>query len=76
MGGTKEERVIFEQVHLTKDGTGKFKWDVLVTSYEGILKEKSKLGKIAWRYVAFILAWEFSHEYCTTHFPFEQISHH
>lgn len=51
MGGTKEERLIFEKEHLPKDSAGKFKWDVLVTSYEGILREKSKLGKIAWRYL-------------------------
>lgn len=51
MGGTKAERLIFEKDHLQKDNAGKFKWDVLVTSYEGILKEKSKLGKIPWRYL-------------------------
>eukprot|EP00934_Nitzschia_sp_Nitz4_P004967 Nitzschia sp. Nitz4//scaffold58_size112336//101809//105310//NITZ4_004051-RA/size112336-snap-gene-0.160-mRNA-1//1//CDS//3329555043//4957//frame0 len=52
MGGTKEERLKFETEHLPKDpATGKFKWDVLVTSYEGLLKEKTKLGKINWRYL-------------------------
>ena len=52
MGGTKEERHRFEIEHLPKDpATGKFNWDVLVTSYEGLLKEKGKLGKIDFRYV-------------------------
>jgi SWI/SNF-related matrix-associated actin-dependent regulator of chromatin subfamily A member 5 len=52
MGGTKEERLIFERDHLKKDeATGKFKWDVLVTSYEGILKERNKFAKIDWRYL-------------------------
>ena len=52
MGGTKEERIIFEKEHLPKDSTtGKYKWDVLVTSYEGLLREKGKLGKIPWRYL-------------------------
>jgi SWI/SNF-related matrix-associated actin-dependent regulator of chromatin subfamily A member 5 len=52
MGGTKEERIVFERDHLQIDPvTGRHKWDVLVTSYEGILKEKTKLGKINWRYL-------------------------
>jgi SWI/SNF-related matrix-associated actin-dependent regulator of chromatin subfamily A member 5 len=52
MGGTKDERHKFETEHMPKDpATGKFKWDVLVTSYEGILKEKGKLGKIDWKYL-------------------------
>ena len=52
MGGTKEERLRFETEHLPKDPvTGKHKWDVLVTSYEGLLKMKGKLGKIAWKYL-------------------------
>jgi SWI/SNF-related matrix-associated actin-dependent regulator of chromatin subfamily A member 5 len=52
MGGTKEERVRFETEHLPKDpATGRHKWDVLVTSYEGLLREKGKLGKIEWRYL-------------------------
>ncbi|CAJ1909979.1 unnamed protein product [Cylindrotheca closterium] len=52
MGGTKEERLKFEQEHLAVDpDTGKHKWDVLVTSYEGLLKEKGKLSKIDWRYL-------------------------
>jgi len=52
MGGTKEERLFFETQHLPKDPvTGKYRWDVLVTSYEGLLREKGKLGKIMWRYL-------------------------
>ena len=52
MGGAKEERLRFEKEDLPVDPTtGKFKWDVLVTSYEGILKEKGKLGKIDWKYL-------------------------
>lgn len=51
MGGTKEERLIFEKEHWKKDESGEFNWDVLVTSYEGILKEKNKLGKIEWCYL-------------------------
>lgn len=52
MGGTKDERIKFEKEHLPVDpATGKFKWDVLVTSYEGLLKQKGKLGKIPWRYL-------------------------
>ena len=51
MGGTKEERIHFEREYLPKDHAGKFKWDVLVTSYEGMLKERSKLAKIKWRYL-------------------------
>lgn len=52
MGGTKEERLHFETEYLPKDSaTGKYKWDVLITSYEGLLKEKGKLKKIEWRYL-------------------------
>jgi SWI/SNF-related matrix-associated actin-dependent regulator of chromatin subfamily A member 5 len=52
MGGTKEERLVFEREHLQKhESTGKLNWDVLVTSYEGILRERNKLSKIDWRYL-------------------------
>jgi SWI/SNF-related matrix-associated actin-dependent regulator of chromatin subfamily A member 5 len=52
MGGTKEERQRFVAESLPLDPvTGKRKWDVLVTSYEGLLKEKGKFGKIPWRYL-------------------------
>jgi SWI/SNF-related matrix-associated actin-dependent regulator of chromatin subfamily A member 5 len=50
MGGTKDER----QKFITEDlpmVDGKYKWDVLVTSYEGILRERGKLGKIEWKYL-------------------------
>ena len=52
MGGTKEERQRFIIEDLPVDpATGKYKWDVLVTSYEGLLKERGKLGKIGWKYL-------------------------
>jgi SWI/SNF-related matrix-associated actin-dependent regulator of chromatin subfamily A member 5 len=50
MGGKREERDRFiKQDFPMVDG--KYTWDVLVTSYEGLLKEKSKLGKVAWKYL-------------------------
>lgn len=45
MGGTKQERDDFVKNHLH----GHF--DVLVTSYEGFLREKSKLAKVKWHYL-------------------------
>jgi len=52
MGGTKEERQKFITQDLPIDpATGKRKWDVLVTSYEGLLKEKGKFSKIDWKYL-------------------------
>jgi SWI/SNF-related matrix-associated actin-dependent regulator of chromatin subfamily A member 5 len=52
MGGTKEERQKFIDNDLPIDpATGRSKFDVLVTSYEGLLKEKGRLSKIPWRYV-------------------------
>lgn len=45
MGGTKQERDDFIKNHLH----GNF--DVLVTSYEGFLREKSKLAKVKWHYL-------------------------
>jgi SNF2 family DNA or RNA helicase len=48
MGGTKEEPQSFVTNDLPVDSvTGKYKFDVLVTSYEGLLKEKFRFGKIA-----------------------------
>jgi SNF2 family DNA or RNA helicase len=52
MGGTKDERQLF----ITRDypvdpETGKHTFDILVTSYEGFLKEKGRLGKISWKYL-------------------------
>lgn len=52
MGGTKEERQKFIDNDLPIDpATGRSRFDVLVTSYEGLLKEKGRLSKIRWRYV-------------------------
>lgn len=52
MGGTKDERMIVVAEHLPLDpATGKHKFDVLVTSYEGFLKEKGKLSRIPWNYL-------------------------
>ena len=52
MGGTKDERKHFVSNYLDKSKTGgKIKFDVLVTSYEGFLREKSKLAKVAWQYL-------------------------
>lgn len=52
MGGTKAERQKFVNEDLPLDpATGKRKFDVLVTSYEGLLKEKGKFGKIDWKYL-------------------------
>jgi len=52
MGGGKEERTKIVTQELPKDPrTGKHKFDVLVSSYEGVLKEKSKLSNINWKYL-------------------------
>lgn len=52
MGGTKAERQHFlEHDYPLDPSTGKHKFDVLVTSYEGLLKEKGRLSKIDWRYL-------------------------
>ena len=52
MGGTKDERQKFVTEHLPVDSeTGKYHWDVLVTSYEGVLKERGKLAKINFKYL-------------------------
>ena len=52
MGGTKAERQKFVTEDLPPDKkTGKLRFDVLVTSYEGLLKEKGRLGKINWTYL-------------------------
>ena len=52
MGGTKAERQAFIQNDYPLDpATGKRKFDVLVTSYEGLLKEKGRLGKVEWSYL-------------------------
>lgn len=52
MGGTKDERIKVIANELPKDPqTGKHKFDVLVTSYEGVLKEKGKFSKVDWKYL-------------------------
>ena len=50
--GHKEarKRVVTEDLPLDSK-TGRHKFDVLVTSYEGILKEKGPLSKIKWKYL-------------------------
>jgi SWI/SNF-related matrix-associated actin-dependent regulator of chromatin subfamily A member 5 len=53
MGGTREEREkIVKEGYLQPDQeTGKFRFDALVTSYEGVLKEKNKFSKVPWHYL-------------------------
>lgn len=51
MGGTKAERTHFITEDLPPDASGKLRFEVLVTSYEGLLKEKGRLGKIDWKYL-------------------------
>lgn len=52
MGGTKAERLKVTTNELIPDAEGNYsKFDVLVTSYEGLLKEKGKLGKVDWEYL-------------------------
>jgi SWI/SNF-related matrix-associated actin-dependent regulator of chromatin subfamily A member 5 len=52
MGGTKEEREIFIKRDYQPDpATGKHRFDILVTSYEGFMKEKGRLGRIGWKYL-------------------------
>lgn len=51
MGGTKEERKRAVTQDLKPNEDGKYGFDALVCSYEAVLKEKSALGKIPWRYL-------------------------
>ena len=52
VGGTKDERQRFLNDHASPDPkTGKYHWDVLVTSYEGFLKLKGRFAKIHWKYL-------------------------
>jgi SWI/SNF-related matrix-associated actin-dependent regulator of chromatin subfamily A member 5 len=52
MGGTREERDEFIKNYLPRNPVnGKYPFDVLVTSYEGLLKEKGRLGKVEWKYL-------------------------
>ena len=58
MGGTKDERLKFMTEDAARDPiTGRHKWDVLVTSYEGILKCKGTLSKIHWKYLIIDEVW-------------------
>jgi hypothetical protein len=51
MLATKDERQHFIDTMLVPDlGSGKYKFDVLVTSYEGILKAKVQLAKVNMAY--------------------------
>jgi len=47
----KEERKKLLEEWLPLDKSGKRRFDAMVCSYEGLLKEKSKLAKIAWEYL-------------------------
>ncbi|KAL3773005.1 hypothetical protein ACHAWO_003960 [Cyclotella atomus] len=51
MGGTKEERKKAVTQDLKPREDGKYSFDALVCSYEAVLKEKTALGKIPWRYL-------------------------
>lgn len=54
MLGGKEERkaVISEHINpVVKNPNSSRTWDVIVTSFEGILKEKGPLTKIHWNYL-------------------------
>ena len=51
MGGTKEERKKAVTQDLKPNANGKYGFDALVCSYEAVLKEKTALGKIPWRYL-------------------------
>lgn len=52
MMGNKDDRKRVTTEELPPDPkTGKRKWDVLVTSYEGILKEQKVLQRINWKYL-------------------------
>lgn len=50
MLGTKEERKAVCNNFLKPASQGNMKFDVVVTSYEGILREKSSFMKVAWKY--------------------------
>jgi SWI/SNF-related matrix-associated actin-dependent regulator of chromatin subfamily A member 5 len=52
MGGTKEERLHFITHEYSRDPKScKYLFDVLVTSYEGLLKEKGRFSRIDWKYL-------------------------
>ena len=49
--GTREERRACVERMGERDKKGDYTWDVCVTSYEGVLKEKSFLKRIKWEYL-------------------------
>merc|ERR1719215_1670784 len=52
MLGTKEERKRVVKDYLTAGmNKKKMKFDVLVTSYEGVLREKGSMRKVQWNYL-------------------------
>jgi len=52
MGGGKDERKQIVDTEFPKDPSkDRCGFDVLVTSYEGVLKEKGKLSKFPWKYL-------------------------
>ena len=50
MGGKRDEREKFIKQDLPLVN-GKYQFDAVVTSYEGLLKEKNKLSKVPWKYL-------------------------
>lgn len=50
MGGKRDERDRFIKQDLPLVN-GKYQFDAVVTSYEGLLKEKSKFAKVPWKYL-------------------------
>lgn len=48
--GTKDERADMVRDYLHSKGAQR-PFNVVVTSYEGVLKERSALEKIQWRYI-------------------------
>jgi SNF2 family DNA or RNA helicase len=50
MGGKRDERERFIKQDLPLVN-GKYQFDAVVTSYEGLLKEKTKLAKVPWKYI-------------------------
>lgn len=52
--GAKDERKAVVAEHITpvvQNPNGSRTWDVIVTSFEGVLKEKGPLARIHWNYL-------------------------
>jgi SWI/SNF-related matrix-associated actin-dependent regulator of chromatin subfamily A member 5 len=47
----RAERDAARREFLSPDAGGRYAFDALVTSYEAVLKERSALGRIPWRYL-------------------------